>query len=66
MTLIAIESYILQKQTLIKYEFRHNQAVIPSEVWLCVFIVSGTNVVNLSPKALIFQGYRALFFFKNF
>ena len=30
------------------------------------FIVSGTNVVNLSPKALIFQGYRALFFLKNF
>ena len=24
------------------------------------------NVVNLSPKALIFQGYRALFFFKKF
>lgn len=31
-----------------------------------MFIVSGTNVVNLSPKALIFQGYRALFFLKNF
>jgi len=29
-------------------------------------LVSGTNVVNLSPKALIFQGYRALFFFKKF
>ena len=28
--------------------------------------VSGGNVVNLSPKALIFQGYRALFFLKNF
>ena len=27
---------------------------------------SGFNVVNLSPKALIFQGYRALFFFKKF
>lgn len=27
---------------------------------------SYTNVVNLSPKALIFQGYRALFFLKNF
>lgn len=26
--------------------------------------VSGGNVVNLSPKALIFQGYRALFFVK--
>lgn len=26
----------------------------------------GPNVVNLSPKALIFQGYRALFFFKKF
>ena len=25
-----------------------------------------SNVVNLSPKALIFQGYRALFFCKNF
>ena len=25
-----------------------------------------SNVVNLSPKALIFQGYRALFFFKKF
>ena len=30
------------------------------------FIISGSNVVNLSPKALIFQGYRALFFLKNF
>lgn len=28
--------------------------------------VSGGNVVNLSPKALIFQGYRALFFCENF
>ena len=28
--------------------------------------VTYTNVVNLSPKALIFQGYRALFFLKNF
>ena len=27
---------------------------------------SDLNVVNLSPKALIFQGYRALFFFKKF
>jgi hypothetical protein len=27
---------------------------------------SDPNVVNLSPKALIFQGYRALFFFKKF
>ena len=27
---------------------------------------SDANVVNLSPKALIFQGYRALFFFKKF
>ena len=27
---------------------------------------SDPNVVNLSPKALIFQGYRALFFLKNF
>ena len=29
-------------------------------------MVPDTNVVNLSPKALIFQGYRALFFFKKF
>ena len=28
--------------------------------------MSDPNVVNLSPKALIFQGYRALFFLKNF
>ena len=28
--------------------------------------LSDINVVNLSPKALIFQGYRALFFLKNF
>ena len=27
---------------------------------------SDHNVVNLSPIALIFQGYRALFFCKNF
>ena len=30
------------------------------------FMGSDPNVVNLSPKALIFQGYRALFFFKKF
>lgn len=35
-------------------------------VTVILFIVSDTNVVNLSPKALIFQGYRALFFLKNF
>lgn len=28
------------------------------------FQYRGGNVVNLSPKALIFQGYRALFFVK--
>ena len=33
---------------------------------LAVVIGQYLNVVNLSPKALIFQGYRALFFLKNF
>ena len=44
-----------------EYNMYHNSIDIYT-----IFIVSGTNVVNLSPKALIFQGYRALFFLKNF
>ncbi|MFR6456922.1 MAG: hypothetical protein ACLUPG_10395 [Roseburia faecis] len=33
---------------------------------VAVYPGTESNVVNLSPKALIFQGYRALFFLKNF